>query len=124
MSEVNSLWGKPIGEVFKTLFGINEERIAQALAVQKEKGGRLGEVLVSLKLLTNAQVAKAIAAQSDLPYVEKIEVDHIDPEILRQIPITFAKQNRIFPIGISERGHILLACFDASAIETHDELRL
>lgn len=124
MNALQPLWGKPLGEVVTTLFGLNQDQIAQALSVQREKGGRLGEVLVSLKLITNVQLAKALAAQSDLPYIEKIEVDQIDPEILRLIPITFAKQNRILPIGLSEQGHIKLACFDVSDIETHDELRL
>lgn len=124
MSVQQALWGKPIGEVASSLFGLTQDQLGHALDVQKEKGGRLGEVLVSLKLMSNAQLAKALAAQSDLPYVEKIEVDQIDPEILRLIPITFAKQNRILPVGVSENGHIRLTCFDPAAIEIFDELRL
>ena len=38
--------------------------------------------------------------QSGLPYLEKIEVEKIDPEILRLLPITFAKQSRVLPIGV------------------------
>lgn len=124
MSALQPLWGKPLGEVASALYGLNQDQITHALSVQQEKGGRLGEVLVSLKLITNAQLAKALAVQSDLPYIEKIEVDQIDPDILRLIPITFAKQNRILPVGITGNGHIRLACFDASAIEIFDELRL
>lgn len=118
------LWGKPLGEVVTALFGLTPDQLAKILATQQEKGGRFGEVLVSLKFITNAQLAKALAAQSDLPCIEKIEPDQIDPEILRLIPITFAKQNRILPVGMTPEGHIKLACFDPYDIETHDELRL
>lgn len=119
-----SLWGKPLGEVLVALCAVTGEQILHAIAVQQEKGGKLGEVLVSLKIINNTQLAKALAVQADLPYIEKIEVDQIDPEILRPIPITFAKHNRILPIGIAENGHIVLACFESSAIDIFDELRL
>lgn len=120
----HNLWGKPLGDIVSALFALTQEQLSKALVLQKEKGGRLGEILVSLKFLSNLQLAKALAAQSDLPLIESIDVDQVDPEILRLIPITFAKQNRILPIGMSPQGHIRLACFDASDIETYDELRL
>src|SRR3989338_6636596 len=119
-----SLWGKPLGEVVSSLFGITPDQIHKALSVQREKGGRLGGGFGCVKMLRNAQLAKALAGKSDLPLIDKIEAEQIDPEILRLIPITFAKQNRVLPTGVSPNGHIHLVCFDPFDIATQDELRL
>ncbi|MES2504053.1 MAG: type II secretion system ATPase GspE [Myxococcota bacterium] len=117
-------WGKPLGEVVKALFGVTEGQLTHALTLQKEKGARLGEMLVTSKVLTNVQLAKALAIQSDLPFIESIDVEQIDPDLLRPIPITFAKQNRILPIGLTPQDHIRLACFDPFDMGAYDELRL
>ncbi|MBH2006488.1 MAG: type II secretion system ATPase GspE [Myxococcaceae bacterium] len=118
------LWGRPIGEIIQTLFSVTDQRLLDAVQVQKEKGGRLGEVLVSLKAISTAQLAKALAAQMDLLYLDKIEVEKIDPEILRLLPISFAKQNRVLPIGVMENGHIALVCAEPFLVDLLDELRL
>jgi general secretion pathway protein E len=122
--DAKKLWGKPLGEILRVMFGVSPEHIEQVLQAQGEKGGRIGELLVVAKRITSAQLAKAIAVQMDLPYLESINVDEIPDEILRQVPISFSKQNRVLTLGFSSSGNLLLACFDALDMATHDELRL
>lgn len=118
------LWGKPLGEILRLLFGVSAEHIEQVLISQEEKGGRIGELLVAAKHISSTQLAQAIAVQMDLPFLEKIDVENIPDDMLRMIPITFAKQNRVLPMGYGESGNLKLACFDALDMATHDELRL
>ncbi len=124
MATSNGLWGKPLGEVVRVLFDIKQETLHALLRVQTEKGGRLGDLLVSSKIISSAQLAQALSAQADLPLLSVIDVEQIDPEILRPIPITFAKQNRVLPIALTPQDHIRLACFDPYDMATFDELRL
>jgi general secretion pathway protein E len=60
------LFGRPLGEILIESFGLPREKLEEALLAQKEKGGRLGEVLLGLKAITDEQVTRALGAQLDL----------------------------------------------------------
>ncbi len=92
------LVGRPLGEILRAIAGLTEEKLNEALTAQLEKGGRLGEVLVGLKSVSEEQVARALGVQLDLPYLARILPDDVDPELVKKVPINFAKQSRILPL--------------------------
>jgi len=92
------LVGRPLGEILRAIAGLTEEKLNEALTAQAEKGGRLGEVLVGLKIVSDEQVARALGVQLDLPYLARILPDDVDPELVKKVPINFAKQARILPL--------------------------
>ncbi len=92
------LFGRPLGEILVESFALPREKLEEALAAQAEKGGRLGEVLVGLKAVTEEQVARALGAQLDLEYVDLISVDDVDTELVKRVPINFAKQAKFIPL--------------------------
>ncbi|MBL8957637.1 MAG: type II secretion system ATPase GspE [Myxococcaceae bacterium] len=92
------LYGRPLGQILVQSFGLMPEKLDEALKVQAEKGGRLGEVLVGMKAVTEEDVTRALAAQLDLPYLAVIGIDDIDAELVKRVPINFAKQARIIPL--------------------------
>jgi general secretion pathway protein E len=92
------LFGRLLGEILVESFGLTREKLDEALAAQKDKGGRLGEVLIAAKAVTEADVARALGAQLDLEYLEVISVDDVDPELVKQVPINFAKQAKFIPL--------------------------
>jgi general secretion pathway protein E len=94
------LCGQPLGEILKLSCGLTEEKLQEALALQQEKGGRLGEVLVGLKAVSEEDVARALGAQLDLPYLARIFPDEVDAELVKKVPINFAKQSRILPLFV------------------------
>lgn len=122
--EKRNFFGAPLGEVLKALFNVPKENVEQALQTQSKSGGKLGEILVASKYVTTIQLAQAFAAQMDLPFRTEVNVDTINDELLRQLPISFAKQNRVLPIGAMPNGSVILVCYDPLDYETHDELRL
>src|ERR1700687_1058246 len=95
---LESLCGRPLGEILKAMAGLTQERLEEALALQAEKGGRIGEVLVGLKSVTEEEIAKALSVQLDVPYLARITTDDVDPELVKKIPINYAKQARILPL--------------------------
>ncbi len=117
------LCGRPLGEILRLSFGVPEEKIAEALAVQAEKGGRIGEILVGLKAATEEQVARSLAAQLDLPYLSRIFPEEIDPELIKKVPINFAKQSRIVPLQI-EGDAVALAVADPLDTAVLDHARV
>ena len=48
-----------LGEVFQETFGVSPESIEAALAIQREKGGRIGEILIQMRKVTESDLLSA-----------------------------------------------------------------
>jgi general secretion pathway protein E len=83
----------------------------------------LGEVLASLKFVSEEDVAKALAIQLDMPYLPRIFPEDCDPELVKRIPINFAKQVRILPLAM-EGDLVILAVADPLDTAALDYARL
>jgi general secretion pathway protein E len=94
------LCGRPLGEILTQVAGLAPDRLAEALAAQQGEhaGQRLGEILVRLRSCTEAEVLRALAIQLDLPFLERIDPEAIDPALVKKVPINFAKQARLLPL--------------------------
>src|SRR5262252_2080971 len=123
LARARSLLGRPIGEILKATAGLTDEKLEEALATQAEKGGRLGEILVGLKTVSEEDVAKALAEQLDLPYLPRISADSVEPDLVKLVPINFAKQARILPLSL-EGETVALAVADPLDTAVLDHARL
>ena len=113
------LSGRPIGEILRAITPLTEEKLQEALAAQAEKGGRLGEVLVGLKAVSEEDVAKALGLQLDLPFLQRIFVEEVDPELVKKVPINFAKQAKVIPLSLQDDTVILAVAdpLDTTALD-------
>ena len=59
------------GQLLKDKGFVTEDQIQEALAIQKQRGGLLGDILVSLHYVTNEQIMRA---QSDYLGQEIVDV--------------------------------------------------
>ncbi len=100
--------GRPLGEILRAVAGLTEAALEEALRAQVDEGGRLGEVLVARKAVSADDVAKALALQLDLPYHAQVALDSVDAELVRQVPINFAKQALILPLRLDGESVALL----------------
>jgi general secretion pathway protein E len=100
------LCGRLLGEILIETAKLPAERLDEALAAQRgdQAGTRLGEILVRLKAVSEEEVLRALALQLDLPFLDRIDTDAIPAELLKRIPINFAKQARVLPLGQGEAG--------------------
>jgi general secretion pathway protein E len=96
------LCGRLLGEILVEGGRLPRERLEEALAAQRgeQAGARLGEILVRMKAVGEEDVLRALAIQLDLPFLERIDTDAIPADLLKRIPINFAKQVRALPIGL------------------------
>ena len=90
---------------------INQEQLARALELQKERGGRLGEILEQMNLLSPAQRYQILSQQLGLPFKEKISEQELEPELCQEIPISFVKQYELLPLR-RENGRVVVASAD------------
>jgi general secretion pathway protein E len=98
-----TLAGRRLGEILLATGRVSAQQVEQALAAQRGEhaGSRLGEVLVRMKACTEEQVLRALALQLDLPFLPSIDAAAVPEELVRRIPINFAKQARVLPLGRS-----------------------
>jgi type IV pilus assembly protein PilB len=98
---------KPVRDTSKTpstdtelLFGellvsrglVSRGELVEALNVQREEGGRLGEVLRRLKVLNEEDVTHALAEHLAIEYIRLDDISSIDMKIARLLPEGIAKR--------------------------------
>jgi general secretion pathway protein E len=109
-----------LGEILVRQCGVAPDSIERALGKQREEGGLIGEVLVRLKLIDEDQLAAALAFQFDMPYLRDLpRPDDIPAELIDKLPINFARQRLVLPIG-RDGDRVLLVVADPHAVEVID----
>jgi general secretion pathway protein E len=88
-----------IGDIFVEDFNIAQEHVDAALAEQKQTPKRLGEILQSRQIIDSTLLARALAVQHDLDFINPIPDETKADDLLALIPINFAKQYQIFPLA-------------------------
>lgn len=87
-----------IGELLLKHTSLSQEQLDEALKVQNETGLLIGEILLKKNFIHPHDIVKVICHQVDIPYSMEINVDEIDPVLVNEIPINYAKQNEVLPI--------------------------
>lgn len=115
---------KKIGELLIESGAVSQEQVRKALGQQRAYGHsqRLGSVIITLGFASPSAVARALARQCDLPFIELPEI----PEQVRAlVPLDFQAEHRIVVFklereGRAERLHV--AVDDPSDLTAVDEL--
>src|SRR6187401_3492459 len=110
-----------IGEILVARCGVAQDSIDRALGKQRDEGGLLGEVLVRLKLVDEDQLALALSLQSEMPYLRDLpRAEDIPVELIEKLPINFARQRLVLPLGRDGAGRVMIAVADPSAGDVID----
>ena len=112
-----------LGEILMDMGKLSPGDLDRGLTVQREKGGRIGEVLVQLAVVDEEDVTRALARQLDYPCEMSIDVEEIDLRLLEKLKLGWAREHGVLPY--EERGgHVLVATDDPLEIEVLDEVRM
>jgi general secretion pathway protein E len=104
-----------IGELLLNI--ITLEQLEEALAYQKEKGGRLGELLLTkFKVITEVDLIKALAEQFDIEYITNLTSMKLDIELIQKFPKNFSRRFGILPLDKTD-GFVRLGIIDPTNIE-------
>ena len=95
---------KQLGELLLDCRLITPAQLEEALVFQREKGGLLGQALVTLNFMTEEAIAQALTAQYGFPYLP-LDGYEIDPDVAKLIPEHVAKQYGL--IAVDRVGSIL-----------------
>ena len=111
-----------LGQILLREGKVTQANIADALVMQKEEGGRIGELLVRNHVITEEDMLKALAWQLDLPMLKELKPEECDPELALKVPINFAKQHRLMPIRRVGRA-VEVAVADPLDVHALDDVR-
>ncbi|MBC7764941.1 MAG: Flp pilus assembly complex ATPase component TadA [Hyphomonadaceae bacterium] len=113
---------KRLGDLLLEAGLITELQLMQALAVQKQMGKKLGEVLTSLNFVTQSDIIKILEAQLGIPYIYLPETS-IDASATAMISESLAKRHELIPIMI-DNGKLIVAMSDPLNIFAIDDVRI
>ncbi len=111
-----------IGEILKEVCSLSEDTLVEALMIQEEKGGRIGEILIQKGAITEADLLKALGIQFGLPIFSTISTEGMDLGFTEHIPIQFLKKYRMVPVTTDDKAYI--AVNDPALFQPLDDLRL
>ncbi|EKD42690.1 MAG: General secretory pathway protein E, partial [uncultured bacterium] len=114
---------KSLGQILLEHTPLTPQQLEEALAIQREKGTKLGESLINLRFLKNEEIIKALSIQAGIPYINEIDPDQIPSDLITAVPINFAKKNEILPLK-KEDGMIYVVMSDPVNHMAIDDLRL
>jgi len=102
--------------------GVTVDSLDQALVLQQKEGGRIGEVLVKMRVATDEDVLAALGRQLGIAVLGDLKTDEVDAELATKIPIGFAKQHRLLVLR-QEGNTVLVATADPLDVGAMDDLR-
>jgi general secretion pathway protein E len=119
------LCGRRIGEILVETAKLTAEKVEEALALQRgeQAGARLGEILVRMRAVSEEDVLHALAIQLDLPFLARIDPESIPNDLAAKVPIHFAKQARVLPLGRSGDA-VRIAVADPLDTATQDSVAM
>jgi type IV pilus assembly protein PilB len=82
---------------------LDTEQLSRALAYQEKWGGRIGDALVALKLVTELDLLTELARQHGVRHVQ-IGERSVRPEVVGLVPEKYIRSRRVLPIGIAPNG--------------------
>ncbi len=96
-----------LGEVLIRRNALTPERLEQALALAAKNRTRLGATLLAHRVVSEEQLARAVAEQFDLPYVA-LKTHPLPPELSKLISANYARAERLVPIE-ADSGQLTVA---------------
>ena len=109
-----------LGQILKELGLIHEGIVQEALQVQREKGGRIGEILIELGHIGPADLMRALASQAGIGFHD-LAAAPPQAEALAKVDLATARAFSAVPVSL--RGKVLeVAVADASAVAMLQDL--
>lgn len=109
-----------VGDILLRAGLITRDQLASALDIGRSSGLRLGEVMVGLGYVTEADVAKAVAQQVQAEFIP----DHLlqfDMRLARLLPAHLIRHRSVLPVR-EQGGRLVLAMADPLDVVTVDEV--
>ncbi len=112
---------KKIGEILIQEGAIAPDQLREALTIQQDKGGFLGQILVDLGYVRQGDIVSSLVKQCKIPHLSLLDYD-ITPEVAKLVPQETCLKYDLIPID--KLGRILtVAMVNPLDTEALEEIR-
>src|ERR1700694_1191786 len=99
---------RPLGSILVSHGIITEDQVIQALDYQRAQSCRTGEALINLGFCTERHVARALAEQNHLPFID-LEETPPTPQALRLLSKEMAREYGVIPVRLDGNRLLVVA---------------
>jgi type IV pilus assembly protein PilB len=110
-----------IGDLLIRTGRIDAQQLQEALAYQKEQGGRLGSALIKLGHLNERQLVEALSQHFGVPAVD-LQATEIDEVVVKIIPPELARKYIIVPVS-KAGATVTVAMLDPTNVFAMDDVK-
>jgi len=123
MPPIGQLKGRQLGRILIKMGRITRTQAAEAKELQNQKGGPIGQILVELGYVDDADVQFALAAQVGMEPIDLSKID-IPSEIIALIPAQVAHTYKIIPTDWQPETKLLsIALASPDNFQATDDLK-
>ncbi|HEX7422117.1 MAG TPA: type IV-A pilus assembly ATPase PilB [Thermoanaerobaculia bacterium] len=110
-----------LGELLTKASLITQDQLKEALRVQKETGGKLGETLIKLNFVSEEDITECLSQQFGVPSINLAHFE-IDPSVIKLIPSDVARKYNILPVN-KTGATITIAMADPTNVFAMDDIK-
>src|SRR4030042_3995516 len=119
--------GLLFGELLVAKGMLSQDELQEVLDIQREQGGRFGEVLLKLNKLDDKDVTAALAEHFSMEYIhfdDARKLDKIDMDIARMLPESIAKRFCLVAVDEDDNKNIIVVMSAPLHVEAIDTVTL
>jgi type IV pilus assembly protein PilB len=120
---VKELKGRVLGRVLLKMGKVTRDQVNQAIEVQKQRGGPIGQILVDLGYIDDRTRNMALGFQAGMEYADLSSLE-IPPEVIAHIPPQMANNYKVLPLEFNpSTKRLVVALASADNFRAADDLR-
>jgi type IV pilus assembly protein PilB len=121
MDETKDVW-VPLGTLLLRVGAIDPEQLEIALTEKERSPRRLGEILVEWGWVSSVEIAKALAEQYGMPFLDLSETE-VEQEAAMLLPEEVARRLQALPVRFLPDRLVLVGLADPTDVLAAEELR-
>ncbi|MBA3065342.1 type IV-A pilus assembly ATPase PilB [bacterium] len=114
---------KRLGDLLVDVGIISAEQLQTSLQEQKERGGKLGQILMAMGFITEDVLLAFLGKQCNVSYVSLNEYGEISESVIQTVPETIVRHQKLIPIAL-EGGELTIAMSDPANVFAVDDLKM
>jgi len=118
---VNIVKRESLGEMLVEENLITAEQLENALKLQREQGGKLGNILVNQGVVKEGELAVVHSVQMNVPLID-LKRHVVQAEVLQLIPEDMARKHTLIPLDIVG-GSLVVVMADPEDIQTIEDIK-
>ena len=123
MPPVEQLKGRQLGRILIKMGRIRRAEVAEALEIQKQRRGPIGQILIELGHITEEDLNLALGAQVGMEFVDLSSMD-VAKEVIALVPAQMANTYQVCPFDYDPARHqVSLALCSPDNFQATDDLK-